>query len=107
VAQGDRGQRQSGRLALSARKLYATRGNRGAALGELEKAVELGSAPDRSRPAWMFDAHFLLGEAMRIAGNRDRAIEHYKKYLELAPVDNAYRPDALQALKILGADMLR
>lgn len=88
-------------------KLYAARGNRPAALAELEKAVELGSAPDRPRPAWMFDAHFLLAEAMRATGNRDKAIEHYKKFLEAAPVDNAYRPDALQALRGLGVDMLR
>ena len=67
--------------------------------------LELAEASDRGRPAWLFDAHFLVAEAMRASGNRDKAIEHYKKYLTTAPVDNAYRPDAERALKGLGVDL--
>jgi predicted Zn finger-like uncharacterized protein len=83
-------------------KIYAGRGNRVGAAAELEKAVLLGEAPEKPRPAWMFDAHFLLAEAMRASGNTDRAIEHYKRYLASAPPDNAYRPDAERALQSLG-----
>jgi tetratricopeptide (TPR) repeat protein len=73
------------------------------AAAELEKAVLLAEAPDRPRPGWLFDAHFLLAEAMRSSGNRDKAIEHYRRFLATSPPDNAYRPDAERALLGLGA----
>ncbi|MCK6586809.1 MAG: zinc-ribbon domain-containing protein [Polyangiaceae bacterium] len=88
-------------------RAYVIRGNRPGALAELERAVELAEASARGRPAWLFDAHFLLAETMRASGNRDKAIEHYKKYLETAPVDNAYRPDAERALAGMGAPLPR
>jgi tetratricopeptide (TPR) repeat protein len=88
-------------------RVYVIRNNRPGALAELQKAVELAEVSDRGRPAWLFDAHFLVAEAMRASGNREKAIEHYKKYLATAPVDNAYRPDAERALKGLGVDLQR
>jgi tetratricopeptide (TPR) repeat protein len=86
-------------------RVYVIKAIRPAALAELEKAVVLAEASDRGRPAWLFDAHFLLGEMLRASGNREKAIEQYKKYLVTAPVDNAYRPDAERALKGLGVDL--
>ncbi|WP_437897766.1 tetratricopeptide repeat protein [Sorangium sp. So ce124] len=84
-------------------KIYASRGNRAGTASEMEQAVTLGEAPDRSTPPWLFDAHFLLAEALRAANNREKAIHHYERFLETAPTDNAYRRDAEQALESLGA----
>ncbi|MGK3974515.1 tetratricopeptide repeat protein [Sorangium sp. So ce118] len=84
-------------------KIYATRGNRAGTASEMEQAVTLGEAPERSRPPWLFDAHFLLAEALRATNDREKAIRHYERFLETAPTDNAYRRDAEQALESLGA----
>ncbi|WP_437590783.1 tetratricopeptide repeat protein [Sorangium sp. So ce1000] len=84
-------------------KIYASRGNRAGAASEMEQAVTLGEAPDRSTPPWLFDAHFLLAEALRATNDREKAILHYQRFLETAPTDNAYRRDAEQALESLGA----
>jgi tetratricopeptide (TPR) repeat protein len=84
-------------------KIYAARNNRPGSATELEKAVTLSEAPDRSTPPWLFDAHFLLAEAMRAGNNREKAIRSYQRFLELSPRDNAYRRDAEQALVSLGA----
>ncbi|WP_437572787.1 tetratricopeptide repeat protein [Sorangium sp. So ce542] len=69
----------------------------------MERAVTLAEAPERSTPPWLFDAHFLLAEALRATNDRDKAIRHYQRFLETAPTDNAYRRDAQQALESLGA----
>jgi predicted Zn finger-like uncharacterized protein len=80
-------------------KILATRGNEGSSAPELEKAVTLVEASPKGRPAWLYDAHFLLAEAMRTGGNREKAITHYRRFLELAPTDNAYRADAEKHLE--------
>ncbi|WP_437648164.1 tetratricopeptide repeat protein [Sorangium sp. So ce362] len=84
-------------------KIYASRGNRAGAATEMAQAVALGESPERSAPPWLFDAHFLLAEALRATNNREKAIRHYQRFLETAPTDNAYRRDAQQALASLGA----
>ncbi|WP_437938739.1 tetratricopeptide repeat protein [Sorangium sp. So ce341] len=84
-------------------KIYASRGNRAGAAAEMERAVTLAEAPERSTPPWLFDAHFLLAEALRATNDREKAIRHYQRFLETAPTDNAYRRDAQQALESLGA----
>ncbi|MGK4007454.1 tetratricopeptide repeat protein [Sorangium sp. So ce1036] len=84
-------------------KIYASRGNRVGTVSEMEQAVALGEAPERSAPPWLFDAHFLLAEALRATNQRERAIHHYERFLSTAPTDNAYRRDAEQALSSLGA----
>jgi tetratricopeptide (TPR) repeat protein len=83
-------------------KIYAARGNRLGALAELERAVLLAEGEKRTY-SWLFDAYFLLGDAMRASGAKDKAISYYWRYLELAPPDNAYRPDVERALQSLGA----
>ncbi|MCC6556833.1 MAG: tetratricopeptide repeat protein, partial [Polyangiaceae bacterium] len=84
-------------------KIYASHNNRAASATELEKAVILSEVPDRPTPPWLFDAHFLLAEAMRATNNREKAVRSYQRFLELAPRDNVYRKDAEQALATLGA----
>ena len=63
--------------------------------------------PGKSPPSWLFSAHFLLAESMRLSNNRDKAIEHFKAYLELAPAEDAYRVDANAHLEALGAGKQR
>jgi tetratricopeptide (TPR) repeat protein len=88
-------------------KIANNRANRGEAIVEIGRAIALGEAPGvAAPPAWLFDAHFLLGEALR-ATDRAQAIAHYRRFLATAPRDNAYRSDAEKALAALGAERVR
>ncbi len=84
-------------------KLLSGHGNKAASLPELEQAVTLGDKPgDVVRP-WVFDAHYLLADGLRPSpAFKEKAIKNYKRFLELAPKDNAYVPDAKAALAALG-----
>ena len=68
----------------------------------LEAAVTLAEG-DHGKPAWLADAHFLLGEALR-ASNKEKAILHYRAFLELVPPEHPYAVDAKRALVGLGAE---
>jgi cellulose synthase operon protein C len=84
-------------------KLLSGHGNPTGATPELERAVEIAEKPGEIAPAWLFDAHFLLGEALRSKpADKQKAIDHYKRFLELAPRDNAYVSEAQKALIGLG-----
>jgi tetratricopeptide (TPR) repeat protein len=87
-------------------KLYADGGNRGGSAPELAKAIELGDVPDRPPPSWLFDAHMLYGEAIR-GSDRAKAILSYRRFLELAPRDNAYRKEKEKELEALGVPVQR
>ena len=85
-------------------KLLAAHGNRNASGPELDKAVVLAERPNEPPHPWLFDAHFLLAEALRSSpANKAKTIEHYRRFLELAPHDNAYVKEAETALVGLGA----
>jgi tetratricopeptide (TPR) repeat protein len=49
-------------------RAYFIRNDRPGALSELSRSVELAEEPDRPRPAWLFDAYFLLAEMSRASG---------------------------------------
>ena len=84
-------------------KLLGAHGGGTKAVPELEKAIELATAPDAIAPAWVAEAHFLLAEGLKTApASKAQAIEHYKKFIELAPRDNAYVVEAQKALTGLG-----
>ncbi|RLB50012.1 MAG: hypothetical protein DRJ42_19790 [Deltaproteobacteria bacterium] len=68
-----------GRLQLDA-------GRRTEAVPSLERATLIGGALE-DPPAWLSDAHRLLGDILRTS-NRTEAIAHYRRYLEVAS-DNA------------------
>ena len=84
-------------------KLLSAHGSAAASVPELERSVELAEAPDQPARPWLYDAHFLLAEAYRPQpANKQKAIDHYKRFLELAPRDNAYVSEAQKALAGLG-----
>jgi tetratricopeptide (TPR) repeat protein len=87
-------------------KILASHGSAAASAPELEQAVKLAEASDRPAPGWLYDAHLLLAEASR-GSNKPRAIESYRRFLELAPRDSPYVSEAEKALASLGASRQR
>ena len=67
----------------------------------LDRAATLGDA-DEHRPPWLPDAHRVLGEAMQLAGDRAGAIEHFRRYLEIAPASALDRASVGRSLAELG-----
>jgi tetratricopeptide (TPR) repeat protein len=65
-------------------RLRMDSGNEGNASQALGRATALGEA-ESPRPGWLADAHRIQGDAMRLTGNRAGAVEHYRRYLEIAP----------------------
>lgn len=83
-------------------KILASHGSVPASAPELEQAVKLADVADHPAPGWLYDAHLLLAEAVR-SSNKARAIESYRRFLELAPRDSPYVSEAEKALASLGA----
>ncbi len=67
----------------------------------LSRATVLGEA-DSHRPVWLPDAHRVLGDAMKLTGERSGAIEHYRRYLEIAPASAIDRDAVRDSLLDLG-----
>jgi tetratricopeptide (TPR) repeat protein len=82
-------------------KLLMDKGGGGAALAQLLPAAVTGEKME-SRPAWLAPLEFLTAEALRSAGRKSDAIEHYRRFLEIAPVNSPDRYDAQRALTALG-----
>ncbi|MBW2527989.1 MAG: tetratricopeptide repeat protein, partial [Deltaproteobacteria bacterium] len=82
-------------------KILFDRGNRPQATDQMKKAIEVAEGPgSKATPAWLHDAHLLLADALR-ATDCKTATRSYRRVLELAPSDYAYRPDAQRALDAL------
>lgn len=82
-------------------KIYESHGNRAAAAPHLEKMIELIEAKPGASQSWHFDAYFIYAETMQAAGQKEKALKGYRRYLALAPINNAYRADAERAIKTL------
>jgi tetratricopeptide (TPR) repeat protein len=82
-------------------KLLLDMGNAASALGYLTAAVLAAEKID-PRPTWLAPIEFLAAEAMRKAGKKADAVEHYRRFLDLAPNDSPDRADAQKALATLG-----
>jgi tetratricopeptide (TPR) repeat protein len=82
-------------------KLLKERGATAAALAQLLQAVTATEKMD-SRPAWLASLEFLTAQALQGAAKRSDAIEHYQRFLEIAPVNSPDRYDAQNALDQLG-----
>jgi tetratricopeptide (TPR) repeat protein len=81
-------------------KLLTDHGNTGAALPHLLAAVQAAEKSD-PHPGWYGAAEFLAAEALRKAGRKADAIEHYRRFLDVAPVNSPDRADAQKALASL------
>jgi tetratricopeptide (TPR) repeat protein len=82
-------------------KLLLEHGGAAAALAQLLPAVTTAEKLE-PRPAWVAPLEFHSAEALRRSGRKADAIEHYKRFLEIAPVNSPERLDAQQALSQLG-----
>ncbi len=78
-------------------KLLMDRGGAGEALAVLIPAVKTAEKMD-PRPAWLIPLEFLSAESLRKSGRRADATEHYKRFLEIAPLNSPDRADAQKAL---------
>ncbi|MBI2897374.1 MAG: zinc-ribbon domain-containing protein [Deltaproteobacteria bacterium] len=78
-------------------------GAQGEAAASLQQSVTLGEA-EPQRPGWLPDAYRNLGDALAHTGQRARAIEALRKFLEIAPPGSIDRPEVLRQLGDLGAD---
>jgi tetratricopeptide (TPR) repeat protein len=81
-------------------KLLLEKGSRAAALAQLVPAVASAEKLE-TRPAWLAPLEFLAAEALRGAGRKADAIEHYRRFLDVAPVSSPDRYDAQKALSLL------
>ncbi len=78
-------------------KLLMDRGSVADALAVLIPAVKTAEKMD-PRPAWLIPLEFLSAEALRKTGRRPDAVEHYRRFLESAPLNSPDRADAQRAL---------
>jgi cellulose synthase operon protein C len=78
-------------------RLLAQKGDRVKALALLLPASEAAEKLE-VRPAWLAPLEFLTGQALESGGRRGQATEHYKRYLEIAPVSSPDRSDAQSAI---------
>jgi len=81
-------------------QLQLDAGRRPQAIPSLERATLIGDALD-DPPNWLSDAHRLLGDSLRTT-NRDQAIAHYRRYLEVAPDNALDRNQVRDALMQMG-----
>jgi tetratricopeptide (TPR) repeat protein len=75
-------------------------GNTGPALAHLLAAVTTAEKLD-PRPGWVAPLEFLAAEALRKSGKKPDAAEHYRRFLEIAPVNSPDRADAEAAVRQL------
>ena len=66
----------------------------------LQRAAEMGDAM-REPPPWVAEAHRLLGNAHRRGGSNNAAIDHYERYMELAPQGAIDREEVRRILERL------
>jgi predicted Zn finger-like uncharacterized protein len=78
-------------------RLLAQKGDRVKALSLLLAASEAAEKLE-VRPAWLAPLEFLTGQALEGGGRRGQATEHYKRFLEIAPVSSPDRSDAQSAI---------
>jgi tetratricopeptide (TPR) repeat protein len=81
-------------------KLLVDRGGVGAALAQLLPAAATAEKMD-PRPGWLAPLEFLTAESLRKSGRKADAVEHYRRFLDIAPVNSPDRLDAQTALTAL------
>ncbi|MGD0674171.1 MAG: tetratricopeptide repeat protein [Polyangiaceae bacterium] len=83
-------------------KLILEKGNAAIALTHLLPASQAAEKM-AIRPAWLSPLEFLTAEALRSTGHKADAVDHYRRFLEIAPVNSPDRYDAQKALAALTA----
>jgi tetratricopeptide (TPR) repeat protein len=78
-------------------KLLLEHGNVAAAMAQLLPAVLSAEQMDQ-RPGWLAPLEFLTAESLRKTGRSKDAVEHYRRFLDIAPVASPDRADAQAAL---------
>jgi tetratricopeptide (TPR) repeat protein len=78
-------------------KLLLERGNVGAALAQLLPAAVTAEKTD-PHPGWIAPVEFLAADALRKSGKNTDAVEHYRRFLEIAPINSPDRADAQAAV---------
>jgi len=78
-------------------KLLMDHGNTGGALAHLLAAAQAAEKMDQ-HPGWYGAVEFLVAEALRKSGRKADAVEHYRRFLEVAPVNSPDRADAQKAV---------
>jgi tetratricopeptide (TPR) repeat protein len=78
-------------------KLLLEHGNAGAALSILLPAA-MTIEKSEQRPGWLAPLEFFTAEALRKAGRKPDAIEHYRRFLDVAPVSSPDRAEAQATL---------
>jgi predicted Zn finger-like uncharacterized protein len=81
-------------------KLLLEHGNPGVALSILLPAA-MTMEKSEQRPGWLAPLEFLTAEALRKAGRKPEAIEHYRRFLDVAPVSSPDRAEAQTLLSKL------
>ncbi len=81
-------------------RLQMDDGNRAAGVTAFERAIEIGDALTPP-PGWLADAHRWLGEGLRLGGDRENAVVHFNRYLQLAPANAIDRADVTRILSEL------
>jgi tetratricopeptide (TPR) repeat protein len=82
-------------------KLLTEKGDRAHALVHLLGAATAAEKLEM-RPAWLTPLEYLTADGLRAAGRKADAIEHYRRFLDVAPVTSPDRADAKAALLELG-----
>ena len=80
-------------------KLLLDHGGAGAALAQLLPAAVFAEKDTAVRPGWLAPLEFLTAEALRKSGRSRDAAEHYRRFLEIAPVNSPDRADAQHYLQ--------
>jgi tetratricopeptide (TPR) repeat protein len=78
-------------------KLLMERGNLSAAIALLLPAATTMEKSEQ-RPGWLPLLEVLTAEALDKAGRRAEAVEHYRRFMDIAPVNSPDRDDARAAL---------
>ena len=81
-------------------RLLMMRGSAPTAAGLLLAAATTVEKSDQ-RPGWLPPLEFLTAEALRKVGRKPEAIEHYRRFMDVAPVTSPDRSDAQERLKRL------
>ena len=83
-------------------KLLVVRGNAALAQSILLPAATTAEKSE-DKPAWLAPLEFYTAQALDKTGHKAQAVDHYRRFLDLAPVTSPDRTDAQKALKRLGA----